>query len=155
MDDNNDDLYTNLLRATDNLPDIVFQRYATVTATNNGKYTLKELDSELIHTDVPTIIGDVRVGDTVVVSFSDNSLHNPFIIGTTTPTNLDDLTILALGLGLFKIGDNGHLYVELPVNMDNFFEIDNNGDLIVDYNGASRDYTINSNGHLIYDRWDV
>lgn len=86
MEENNDDLYTNLLKATDNLQDIVFQRYATVTSESNGKYTLKELDSELIHNNVPSITTDIKKGDTVLLAFTDNSLHNPIILGQTKPT---------------------------------------------------------------------
>lgn len=155
MDDSNDDLYTNLLKATDNLPDIVFQRYATITGESNGKYTLKELDSDLTHINVPSLTTDIKVGDTVLLTFTDNTLHNPLIIGSTTPTNLDEYKIISMGCGLFKIKEDGYLWVELPVGMENIFSIDNNGDLWVELpDGANNDYELLDDGTLIYKRGD-
>ena len=81
VDDN--DFYTNLLKATDNLQDITFTRYATVTKLlGNGKCDVKESDNELIHNDVPILNGlSLLTGDTVVLGFAQNSLYNPFIVG--------------------------------------------------------------------------
>ena len=154
MEESNDDLYTNLLKATDNLQDIVFSRYATVTDISNGKYTLKELNSELVHNNVPSLSTDIKKGDTVLLSFTDNSLHNPLIIASTSPTNLDEFKIISMGCGLFKI-KNRKLYVELPVGMENPFSINENGVLCVELpEGASNDYSIREDGMLIYKRDD-
>lgn len=92
-------LYENLLRATDNLTDITFTRYATVTKLlANYRCNIKESDNELTHTDVPILNGlNVETGDTVIVGFAQNSLYNPYIIGVmnreiTSSTDLDKYT---------------------------------------------------------------
>ena len=77
------ELYSNLLKATDNLQDITFTRYATVTKLlGNGKCDVKESDNELIHNDVPILNGlSLLTGDTVVLGFVQNSLYNAFVVG--------------------------------------------------------------------------
>ena len=153
-----DSLYDNLLKATDNLSDMVFSRYAKVTGIDGDTCTLEELDDELTHENVsiPAII-PVKLNDTVLLGFVDNNLHQPYIIGTTSPENpANEALILALGVGLFKIKEDGHLYVELPQTIENYYEVDNNGHLLVTLpEGVSNDYTIDfDDRHLYYDRGD-
>lgn len=51
--------------------------------------------------------------------------------------------IMALGLGLFHIDEDGDLWVELPQHIANFFRIDENGNLI-----ATLDDTVENNYHM-------
>ena len=82
MDDNSS-LYENLLRATNNISDITFTRYATVTKVlANQTCNVKEVNNELTHNDVPILNGlSLSAGDTIVLGFAQNSLYNPYIIG--------------------------------------------------------------------------
>ena len=153
-----DSLYDNLLKATDNLNDMVFSRYAKVTGIDGDTCTLEELDDELTHENVsiPAII-PIRLNDTVLLGFVDNNLHQPYIMSTTSPENpANDALILALGVGLFTIRDDGHLYVELPQTVENYYSIGADGHLYAELpEGASNDYALDSDtGHLFYDRGD-
>ena len=65
---------------------------------------------------------------------------------------IDELAIVALGLGRFKINNEGVLLVELPNNMSNIFKIED-GCLWVDLPaGADNDYVLKSDGCLYYER---
>ena len=150
-DETEGSLYDNILQATDNLKDIVFSRYGTVTEVLNGKCSVKELDSDLIHSNVPvTGTIPVSVGNVVLLGFVDNDLYQPYIILNKDAKDTATMnTILALGIGLFKIKDDGHLYVELPMGMENIFEIDENGHLLVTLpESATNSYRLNTtDGH--------
>ena len=150
-------LYDNLLKATDNTNDMVFSRYGKVTEIDGDTCTVEELDDELTHENIsiPAII-PVKLNDTVLLGFVDNSIHQPYIQGTLSKDNpANDAIILALGVGLFKIKEDGHLYVELPQTVENYYEI-NSGHLIVTVpEDVPNDYTLDTEtGHLYYDRGD-
>lgn len=73
---------------------------------------------------------------------------------TCIPNEFDDSAeIFARGLGKFHINESGHLIVDLPIGVSNYFSINDSGHLIVDLDGDSREenFSINSDGELIYD----
>lgn len=154
-----DDLYDNLLKATDNLQDMVFSRYGRVTMIDGDTCTVEELDDELTHENIniPAII-PVKLNDTVLLGFVDNNIHQPYIQSTTSPENpANEALLLALGVGIFKIKENdGHLYVELPQTIENYYEVDNNGHLLVTLpEDVPNSYTLDiDDRHLYYDRGD-
>ena len=76
------DFYTNLTTITNNLEDIAFTKYATITNINgDGTCTAKEDEEDgLTHENVPTLSHNLRVGDKVVLGFVDNSIYNPIIL---------------------------------------------------------------------------
>jgi len=82
------DLYDELLKATDNLVDITFSRFGTITSIDNDFCTVKEEEQDIIHQNVP-ILNKVtaKVGDKVVLGFVDNSLYNPIVLGNLTRGN--------------------------------------------------------------------
>ena len=77
------DFYDNLTTITNNLEDIAFTKYATITNINgDGTCTAKEDESELEHTNVPLLNGvNLIVGNKVVLCFVDNSIYNPIALG--------------------------------------------------------------------------
>lgn len=97
------------------------------------------------------VLGNPTPNTDGVIAYLDGSYDYPLVIPSTDETTN---TILALGLGLFKIKSDGHLYVELPNGISNFFEIDGNGHLLVTLpTGATNDYALNTNDkHLYFDR---
>lgn len=77
-----DDLYSNLLRATDNTSDITTEKYGTVTKLENNLCSVKEEESDLEHANVPILNGiTVKTGDKVVLGFINNTLYNPVVYG--------------------------------------------------------------------------
>lgn len=74
------ELYTNLLRATSNLDDIIYPRTAKIINEDNNLYTVFEEENNLYHQNVPAI-NSVSVGDKVVLLFLNNSLYQPIILG--------------------------------------------------------------------------
>ena len=58
-----------------------------------------------------------------------------------------------MGLGKFKVDENGDLLLDLPIGVENYFSLNTNGDLIVDLNGDSREqqFSINDDGDVIYE----
>ena len=76
------DFYTNLTTITNNLEDITFTKYATITNLNNdGTCTAKEDEEDgLTHENVLTLSHNLQVGDKVVLGFVDNSIYNPVIL---------------------------------------------------------------------------
>ena len=77
-----DDFFNNLQAVTENISDIAFTRYATITNLNSdGTCTAKEDEEEgLTHENVPTLSHNLKVGDKVVLGFVDNSIYNPVIL---------------------------------------------------------------------------
>ena len=76
------DFYDNLTTITNNLEDITFTKYATITNLNSdGTCTAKEDEDEgLTHENINTLGNNLRVGDKVVLGFVDNSIYNPVIL---------------------------------------------------------------------------
>ena len=77
-----DDFFNNLQAVTDNIGDIAFTKYATITEVGaDGTCTAKE-DEEagVTHENVLTLAHNLQVGDKVVLGFVDNSIYNPVIL---------------------------------------------------------------------------
>lgn len=93
-----------------------------------------------------------KIGGEGVLIFLNGDINTSFVM--LNVPQIDEAIILALGVGLFHINDEGHLIVELPMGIENPFHIDNNGHLIVELpDGASNDYNLNrTNRHLYYNR---
>lgn len=77
-----DDLYSNLLRATDNTANITTEKQGTITKIQDKLCNVKEEATGLEHTNVP-VINEVQVkeGDTVLLGFLDNNIYNPVVYG--------------------------------------------------------------------------
>ena len=86
------DFFSNLQAVTSNIEDITFSRFATITSITGGYATVLEDESELEHTNVPTLAHNLQVGDKVVVGFVDNSIYNPVIIGSMNESISDSYT---------------------------------------------------------------
>lgn len=147
-----DDFIENLTSLTDNLEDIAFTRYATITAINNdGTVDCKE-DNETIHKNaINTTNLKLSINDTVLLGFVDNNIYNPMITGGVTVKNADETIIYALGLGKFNINNEGDLIYTLPIGVENYASISDDGDLIIDLDTSEAEkFTINDNGEVIY-----
>lgn len=121
-----------------------------VNQYNDGYVDVLLTDINDIIKHVPTI-GDNTIGSQGVICYLNGDINNQIVIVDNTKQN-ELNTILALGLGLFTIREDGHLWVELPMGISNPFTIDDNGHLIVTIpEDASNDYEIIDN-HLIYHR---
>ena len=154
------DFFDNLTEVTNNLNDISFTRFATVTSVNKNTCSCKE-DEGVTHENVLTLSSKVKVGDTVVLGFVANSIYNPIIVGVdnienyikepaTDGNNGQVLTTDGHGgrswttvqgggagvvmVGSFRINDEGHLIVTLPTGTLNPYHIDENGHLIYSTN---------------------
>ena len=120
----------------------------TIIESNNGFVKVKLSDGSVL-SNLP-VLGNPTPYTDAIVTYIDGESNSPLIVPST---NEQLNTILALGLGLFKIKDDGHLYVELPMGINNFFEIDTYGHLIVTLpSGVSNDYHLENDGHLYYYR---
>lgn len=76
------DLYDELLKATDNLQDISFSRYGTITSITDDLCSVKEEEQDITHQNVPVLNGlELKRGDNVVLGFVNNDLYNPLILG--------------------------------------------------------------------------
>lgn len=132
-----DDFFENLQKATSNLEDIAYNKYAEVTEVNEDKVNCKQTDEDngLTHTDVPITNNlQCEVGDYVILSFMDNSLYNPVVVGKLNPPTSSGGGSSVIGTGSFTIKEDGHLWVELPGGVDNPYSINESGHLIYDTN---------------------
>jgi hypothetical protein len=104
------DFYDNLLKATNNINDITTEKYATVTKANNNQYSVIEDDTNLEHSNIPSLNGAIlELGDKVVVGFVDNSIYNPIILGTIgKEKNIDTDLDISLEMDLLE---NGYLKI--------------------------------------------
>ena len=75
------------------------------------------------------------------------------VTGGVTVKNADDTMIYALGLGKFHIDENGDLIVDLPIGVENYFELNSDGDLIVDLDDPEMEqrFSLNEDGDVIYE----
>ena len=149
-----DDFLENLTSLTNNLEDIAFSRYATITNINNDNTVDCKEDDGTIHKNVINSTNfNLNIDDTVLLGFVDNNIYNPMITGGVNVKGADDTMIYALGLGKFNINSDGDLILTLPIGVDNYFSIDNNGDLIVDLDDATAEeqFSINEDGDVIYE----
>ena len=88
-----DDFLENLTSLTNNLKDIAFTRYVTVTNINSdGTVDCRE-DSGTIHKNIKTnSFMDFKVGEIVILGFVDNNIYEPFIISSKDITvDYDDV----------------------------------------------------------------
>ncbi len=144
-------LYDELLKATDNLQDISFSRYGTITNITDGLCSVKEEEQDITHQNVPVLNGlKVLLGDKVVLGFVDNNLYNPIITGVIGRKilDVDKLTALAEGLGFFTV-ENDTLYVDLPAQKGEIFYSLENGVLCADIDFENL-YEIDSSGGISY-----
>lgn len=89
-----DDFFSNLQAVTDNMGDIAFTKYATITEVGaDGTCTAKEdEDDGVTHENVLLLSHNLQVGDKVVIGFVDNSIYNPVILGSMNETFGDSYT---------------------------------------------------------------
>lgn len=84
-------LYDNLIKATNNIDDITTERYATVTKLNGNYCDVKEEDTGLEHTNVPIINGaKLNIGDKAIIGFLNNSIYDAVCYGALDKTVHDD-----------------------------------------------------------------
>lgn len=160
------DFYKNLLKATSNLNDIIMERYGVITKKNGNYCSVKETDNDLEHNNVPIINGaNLSVGDKVIIGFLNNSIYDVVCYGALDKQVHDDTKqdLLRSGENIKTINHqsllgSGNITIEGggggggSIVMVGSFEIDNNGHLIATIpDGASNPYSINAQGHLIYD----
>lgn len=124
-------LYDELLRATDNLQDISFSRYGTITNITDDLCSVKEEEQDITHQNVPILNKTTtKVGDKVVLGFVDNNLYNPVVIGNLSRGNESSGGGGIIMVGSFKINEEGHLIATIPKDTVNPYHIDTNGHLI-------------------------
>ena len=88
------DFFDNLQAATNNLEEIVFNRFATVIEVNSDSTVNCKEDDGLTHNNVFNPGNRVEVGDTVCLMFIGNSIYDPVIIGNIThdlKTSFDEI----------------------------------------------------------------
>ena len=101
-----DDFLENLTSLTDNLNDIAFTRYVTITNVNADKTVDCQEDNGTLHKNVINTTNlNLDVDDVVLLGFVDNNIYNPMITGGVTVKAADDTMIYALGLGKFNINE--------------------------------------------------
>ena len=167
------DFYDNLTTITNNLEDIAFTKYATITNINgDGTVNCREDEEDgLTHENVLTLSHNLKVGDKVVLGFVDNSIYNPVILTggeeayTKTETNnllqkkVDEpINEGTNGQVLTTDGNGGRTWKTVQggggtggIIMVGSFTINNEGHLIATIpDGATNPYRIDENGHLIY-----
>lgn len=84
-------LYDELLKATDNTSDITWEKYGIITKVNNNLCNVKEINTDLEHSNVPILNNiPLTIGDKVIISFIENSIYNPIVLGTISRNIADD-----------------------------------------------------------------
>ena len=136
------DFYENLLRATDNTNDITVEKYGTITKINDNLYSVKEDDTELEHTNVPSLNGlSLKLGDRVVLGFAGNNIYDVFIIGTIGDKSIyskkeiddivDDITHGDIDISKYDVGFTysfGLGGIDDTISIHTFIEKINNGE---------------------------
>lgn len=157
-------LYENLLKATDNLEDIAFEKYATITKINGNNCSVKETETGLEHTNVPILnCAKLETGDKVIIGFLNNSIYDVIIYGALDKEVHDDTKqdLLVSGTNIKTINNqsllgSGNINIQGGggsggVVMVGSFRINDDGDLIVTLpTGTLNPYHIDENGDLIY-----
>ena len=148
-----DDFLDNLTSLTDNLNDIAFSRYVTVTNINDDNTIDCREDNGTIHKNVINSTHlPLTTDDVVLLGFIDNNIYQPMIMGGVTVKHADDVAINALGLPKFNINTEGDLIAELPIGITNYCEINEDGDLILNISDSQASkFNINNNGDVIYE----
>lgn len=147
-----DDFISNLTSLTDNLNDIAFTRYVTVTTINPDQTVNCREDNGTEHKNVINTTNlPLNPDDVVLLSFVDNNIYQPMITGGVTVKSADDQMIYALGLGKFNINSDGDLIYTLPIGVENYTSINEDGDLIIDLDSTeAKRFNINDKGEVIY-----
>lgn len=146
-----DDFLENLTSLTDNLQDIAFTRYVTITKINPDNTVDCIEDNGTVHKNVINTTNlNLSIDDVVLLGFVDNNIYNPMITGGVNVKGADDQMIYALGLGKFNIVD-GDLIFTLPIGVENYASISEDGDLIIDLDSTeAKRFNINDKGEVIY-----
>lgn len=148
---NEDDFFDNLTSITDNLKDIAFTRYVTITNINPDNTVDCREDNGTIHKNVINSTNfTLSIDDVVLLGFIDNNIYNPMITGGVKINRANDQMIYALGLGKFNINSDGDLIFTLPIGVENYASIVD-GDLIIDLDSTEAErFNINDKGEVIY-----
>lgn len=146
-----DDFFENLTSLTDNLKDIAFTRYVTITNINSDNTVDCREDNGTIHKNVINSTNfTLSIDDVVLLGFIDNNIYNPMITGGVKINRANDQMIYALGLGKFNIDENGDLIYTLPIGVENYASIVD-GDLIINLDSTEAErFSINDKGEVIY-----
>lgn len=84
-------LYDNLLKATNNIDDITTEKYGVITKLDGIYCSVKETDNDLEHNNVPILNGaNLSVGDKVILGFLNNSIYDVVCYGALDKTVHDD-----------------------------------------------------------------
>jgi len=102
------DFYENLLKATDNTNDITIEKYGVVTQINDNHCSVKEINSDLEHSNVIILNKiNLQVGDKVILGFVENDLYNPIVLGVLERSITQDINIGSkTEYGIVKLVDN-------------------------------------------------
>ena len=146
-----DDFFENLTSLTDNLKDIAFTRYVTITNINPDNTVDCREDNGTIHKNVINSTNfTLSIDDVVLLGFIDNNIYNPMITGGVKINRANDQMIYALGLGKFNINSDGDLIFTLPIGVENYASIVD-GDLIINLDSTEAEkFSINDKGEVIY-----
>lgn len=127
-----------------------YNQTGTITHSYTDGYSDIKLEDGSTLKYIQTI-GDNSTDNTGIIVYQNKDYQYPVFISDNNRIN-ELNTIRALNIGIFHINDNGHLIVELPMNIQNFFHIGDDGHLYVTLLDDLTDnpYTINTDGHLIY-----
>ena len=84
-------LYDNLLKATNNIDDITTEKYGVITKLDGLYCSVKETDNDLEHNNVPILNGaNLSVGDKVILGFLNNSIYDVVCYGALDKQIHDD-----------------------------------------------------------------
>ena len=76
------ELYENLLKATSNIDDITNEKYGVITKVDGLLCNVKEIDTDLEHSNVPILNGaNLKTGDKVIIGFLNNSIYDVVCYG--------------------------------------------------------------------------
>lgn len=147
-----DDFLDNLQSLTNNINDIAFTRYVTVTNINPDQTVNCREDNGTEHKNVINTTNlPLNPDDVVLLSFVDNNIYQPMITGGVQVKSADDQMIYALGLGKFQINKDGDLIYTLPIGVENYTSINEDGDLIINLDSTEANkFQINNEGEVIY-----
>lgn len=142
------------------------EQIETIVASMTGNnlppqlVTIKEAYTDLrcdITTETGTTLQRIKcstqpITDTKgLLTYENGDQDKPFVIVFESAETI----INSLGLGKFKISDEGDLYVELPNGVDNIFKIENNNLYVNIPTGRENNYNITTFGDIEYEREEV
>ena len=136
--------------AKDEIGKLPVSQYCTIIKTYENGYADIRITNTQDIIEYVKCIGDNTLGINGILTFLNGDFNNPIIITDNSRQN-ELNTIIALGLGLFTIREDGHLWVELPMGIENYFTIEDDHLMVTLPEGAANDYEI-INKQLIYHR---